>query len=120
MSKQLFLWLSLALLPIVGMAQIQSPDDFLPHRLGETFTPHHLLVSYFQHIAENSDQIQLQEYGRTYEQRPLMLAVISSAENMAQIEAIRQNHLRRNGLAALGKPARSAGNQVKIARLRIW
>lgn len=99
MSKQLFLWLSLALLPIVGMAQIQSPDDFLPHRLGETFTPHHLLVSYFQHIAENSDQIQLQEYGRTYEQRPLMLAVISSAENMAQIEAIRQNHLRRNGLA---------------------
>lgn len=90
--------LLIACLPFLLTAQIQSPDNFLPHRLGETFTPHHLLVDYFEHVAANSDAVQLEEYGRTNEQRPLLLAVVSSPENMAQLEAIRLNHLRRAGL----------------------
>lgn len=98
MLKQILLWLAVVFSPIALMAQIQNPDDFLPHRLGETFTPHHLLVDYFEHVADNSDQVVLENYGRTYEQRPLMLAFISSTENMAQLEAIRLNHLRRAGL----------------------
>ncbi|MEL7221247.1 MAG: zinc carboxypeptidase, partial [Bacteroidota bacterium] len=79
-------------------AQIQMPSDFLPHKLGETFTPHHLLVDYFEHVAANSAMVELMEYGRTNEDRPLMLAVVSSEENMAQIEAIRENQLKRAGL----------------------
>ncbi|MEL6972126.1 MAG: M14 family zinc carboxypeptidase [Bacteroidota bacterium] len=98
MLKQLLLWLSLALLPTALVAQLQSPDDFLPHRLGETFTPHHLLVDYFQYIAANSDQVVIEEYGLTPEGRPLMLAIISSPENIAQLEDIRMNNLRRAGL----------------------
>lgn len=79
-------------------AQIQTPSDFLPHKLGETFTPHHLLVDYFKHVATNSTMVELMEYGRTNEDRPLMLAVVSSEENMKQIEAIRENQLKRAGL----------------------
>lgn len=98
MSKQILLWLAVVFSPVALMAQLQSPDDFLPHRLGETFTPHHMLVDYFKHAADNSNQLVLEEYGRTNEQRPLLLAFVSTSENMAQLEAIRLNHLRRAGL----------------------
>ncbi|MEM1119235.1 MAG: M14 family zinc carboxypeptidase [Bacteroidota bacterium] len=79
-------------------AQIQHPDDFFPEKLGEHFYPHHLIVDYFQHIADNSDQVQLVEYGRTNQNRPLILAYISSAENIKNLEAIRTNNLKRTGL----------------------
>lgn len=91
------LWLAL-LLPAAGNAQLQSPDDFLPHQLGETFTPHHLLVDYFQHVAANSERIQLRQYGLTNEKRPLLNAFISTPENLGRLEAIRENNLRRAGV----------------------
>jgi hypothetical protein len=80
-------------------AQLLSPSDFLPHEHGQQFTPHHLVVDYVQHVAEQSPRVQVQQYGQTYEDRPLLLAAISSPENMAELEAIRLNHLRRAGLA---------------------
>jgi hypothetical protein len=98
MSLRYTIGLLVACLPLLLLGQLQSPDNFLPHRLGQTFTPHHLLVDYFEHVAANSKAVQLEEYGRTNEQRPLLLAVVSTQENMAQIEAIRLNHLRRAGI----------------------
>ncbi|MEM6395259.1 MAG: M14 family zinc carboxypeptidase [Bacteroidota bacterium] len=80
-------------------AQVVSPDKFLPHKLGEHFTPYHLLVDYFETMAEASDKVKLREYGRTYEQRPLLLSFISSPDNLARLEEIRLNNLRRIGLA---------------------
>ncbi|MCB0679669.1 MAG: hypothetical protein KDC32_01710, partial [Saprospiraceae bacterium] len=76
---------------------LSSPSDFLPHPLGEQFTPHHLLVDYFQYVAANSDRVQLMEYGRTNEQRPLLLAVVSTPQNLARLDEIRLDHLRRTG-----------------------
>lgn len=95
---QRILLLCYLLLPGVIFAQLRTPGEFLPHELGETFTPHHLLVDYFEYVAENSAQVQLIEYGRTNEQRPLLLAFASTAENLNQLEAIRTNHLRRVGI----------------------
>ncbi|NJB87234.1 hypothetical protein GGR26_003014 [Lewinella marina] len=79
-------------------AQITSPDEFLPHALGETFTPHWMLVDYYQLVAEESPRVTLQQYGTTNEDRPLLLATVSTPENLARIEAIRENNLRRAGL----------------------
>ncbi len=79
-------------------AQLLSPDEFLPHRLGEQFTPHHLLVRYFEHVAAHSERVVLERYGTTHEGRPLMVAIVSSPDNMARLEAIRLNNLRRTGL----------------------
>ena len=94
--------ISLCCAYVVGLAfvnaQVKSPDDFLPYKLGERFTPHHLLVEYFEHVAEESPKVQLIEYGLTNELRPLILAVVSSAENIASIEEIRLNNLRLTGL----------------------
>lgn len=94
------LLLSFLLYASLGAQSIPSPDDFLPHRLGMQFTPHHLLVDYFQTVAEASPRVELLQYGKTNEDRPLLLAFVSSPENIARLEAIRLNNLRRAGLAA--------------------
>ncbi|HFC00651.1 MAG TPA: zinc carboxypeptidase [Phaeodactylibacter sp.] len=78
--------------------KIKSPDEFLPHQIGEAFTPHHLLVDYFEYVAEASEQVHLQQYGLTNEKRPLLLAFISSKENLAKLEEIRNDNLIRAGI----------------------
>jgi len=77
---------------------LKLPSEFLPYVHGTRFTPHHLLVDYFQHVDDVSNKVKLIEYGQTYELRPLIAAIISSPQNMARIEEIRQNNLRRTGM----------------------
>ncbi|MEM6697035.1 MAG: M14 family metallopeptidase [Bacteroidota bacterium] len=97
MKKILFY--SLLLLVGNSFAQnILSPNDFLQHNIGEQVTPHHQLVDYYEHIAENSPNVMLKYYGDTYEGRPLILAFVSTPENLAKLEDIRLNQLRRTGL----------------------
>ncbi len=79
-------------------AQLLPPSEFLPHDLGEHFIQHHLVVDYFEHVAENSDHIIVEEYGRTNQKRPLILAYVSSKENLQNLEQIRKNNLIRTGL----------------------
>lgn len=91
-------------LPSILWSQLKSPDAFLPHKLGEQFTPHEMLVQYVQHVAANSPNVRLTEYGRTNEERPLLLLFVSTPENLARLEQIRENNLRRAGLLD-GQPA---------------
>jgi hypothetical protein len=86
---------------------LKSPDEFLPHAVGQQFTAHHQLASYFEYVAQNKpDMVKLIRFGTTNEERPQLLAVISSKENMANIEEIRLNNLRRVGFEK-GKPDNS-------------
>ena len=78
--------------------KLLSPEEFMPHKYGETFTPHNLTVDYFRHAAANSDLIQLKEYGKTNQMRPLLYAIVSSKENLANLEKIRLNNLARAGV----------------------
>ncbi len=94
------------LVPFLSIAQIKSPSAFLGYDLGDKFTRHHKVVDYFSHIAENSKQVKLIEYGKTYEDRPLLLAFISSEENIRMLEQIRTDNLKRAGILD-GEPAGS-------------
>ena len=99
--KQLIFAFSLLvfLSPLIGQNKgIEKPEDFLPHQYKKEFTPHHLLVDYFQHVAENSEQVVMQEYGRTYEKRPLVLTIISSKNNIQNLEKIRKSNLINAGI----------------------
>lgn len=97
--KQFFITLLCVAVSFAAMAQLQSPDAFLGYRIGDKFTPHHRVVDYFRHAAaQASGQIKLVEYGNSYEGRPLIAAIVSSAANMSRLEDIRQNNLRLTGL----------------------
>lgn len=79
---------------------VKSPNDFLPHRIGDKFTPHHMLNGYFEYLANATPAtMKLVKYGLTNEDRPLQIAIISSQENMARLEDIRLNNLRLAGMA---------------------
>ncbi len=76
-------------------AQMRSPDDFLGYRLGTRYTPHWKIVSYFDHVAASApSMVKTMNYGQTNEGRTLMLAFISSPENINNLEQIRLNNLR--------------------------
>ena len=82
----------------VAQNSLPSPSDFLPRDHGDHFTPHYELVDYFERVAESSPQVLLQKYGQTNQDRPLILAIISTEENLKNIENIRLNNLRKTGL----------------------
>ncbi|MFW6348477.1 MAG: M14 family metallopeptidase, partial [Cyclonatronaceae bacterium] len=78
--------------------ELQSPEEFLGYEMGKGLTPHHRVVDYVRHVAEFSERVKLQQYGQTYGGRPLLLAFISSEENVGRLEEIRLNNLVRAGL----------------------
>lgn len=93
--------------------KIQSPSEFLGYKLGERFTPHHRVVDYYRYLATASDNIKLEEYGKTNEGRPLLIAIVASADNIGKVEEIRKNNLRLAGITAEAP----AGDQPAIVWL---
>lgn len=95
MRNFFFLFLTLCC-SLTALAQtLQSPSEFLGYPLGSQFTRHHEVVAYYQYVAAQfPDQVHLESYGKTNERRPLLMAVISSAQNMARLEEIRAEHLK--------------------------
>ncbi|HQU57776.1 MAG: zinc carboxypeptidase [Phaeodactylibacter sp.] len=98
MQRFLLLLSAILTLGTAASAQLLSPSDFLPHEHGRQFTPHHMVTDYFRHVAANSPNVLLTQYGNTNEGRPLLLAFISSPENLARLDDIRQNNLRHTGI----------------------
>lgn len=78
--------------------ELQSPSEFLGYELGDQFTRHHRMVSYFEYLAGKKSNIVLEQYGETYEGRPLITAIISSQQNIEHLDEIRKNNLRLTGL----------------------
>ena len=83
-------------------AQLTSPQEFF-EGYTETFTAHHKLVQYVETIAEQSPNVSIQQYGTSYEGRPLMLAFISSKATIDELERAREDHLKRSQIIE-GKP----------------
>jgi hypothetical protein len=76
-------------------AQLKSPEQFLGYKPGTHFTPHWKVADYFRQVAANtSSMVKLQQYGETNEGRPLMVAFVSTPENIQNLENIRKNNLR--------------------------
>ena len=75
-------------------ANIPSPESFLGYELGETFTIYNKVVQYFEKLAASSDKITLNQYGQSYEGRPLINVVITSTENQQNIDQIRSDHFK--------------------------
>ena len=96
--KGMLILFVMAGLNISLFSQLKSPYAFLSNRFGYEFTPHESLVDYVKYVAANSPQVKLLEYGRSTENRPLLLTFISTSENLANLEQIRLNNQRRAGI----------------------
>ncbi|WP_313114503.1 M14 metallopeptidase family protein [Aequorivita sediminis] len=93
-----FLTILFLIFPVFIFAQLKSPAEFLGYEIGTQFSRHADVVAYFEHVAENSALVQYSDYGTTNERRRLTYAIISSEENLKNIEKIRTDNLKNAGI----------------------
>ena len=73
---------------------IPSPDALLGFPVGERSASSAQIVEYAQRLAAASDRVELVEYARTYEDRPLVYLVIASEDNLGRVDDIQANMAR--------------------------
>lgn len=71
---------------------IPKPSSVLGFEVGEWHVRHDQIVEYARALAAASPRVHLEEIGRTYEEKPLLVLIISSRENLARLEELRQEH----------------------------
>ncbi len=92
MFKKLILSLSIILLIIPAIIAAQtSPEDFLGHKVGADYklADYSQITAYFKKLDEESEKIKLLDIGRSTLGKPVLLAVITSKENMDQLDTFK-------------------------------
>lgn len=94
--------------------EVPSPSKFLGFEVGEWHISHDKLVAYFEELAKHSTRIKYEVYGYTHEGRPLTVAIISSEDNIRNIDEIRKKHLQ------ICDPATSASVNIADQPVVVW
>ncbi len=78
------------------LAAALSPADFFGFRPGDdrVLADWSQAQAYFRALDAASERVHVAEVGRTTEDRPFLVVTITSPENFARLEAIRQDNLR--------------------------
>ena len=92
MSKKIFSFTSLLLLllPFILIAQT-TPDEFLGHRVGadRKLADYNQIKAYFQKLDKESGKIKVLTIGQSTLNKPMIMAVITSEDNMAKLDTYR-------------------------------
>lgn len=72
---------------------IPTPESFLGWQIGEWHISSDMQYLYLKAVAEASDRIIIREYARSYEQRPLIHLIVTSAKNQGQLDELQQLHV---------------------------
>lgn len=91
MKSFLLSFLFLILGQTVVEAQIKSPDEFLGYPLGSKFTLHDKVLAYVKYLGGRDKNVKIVSYGKSYEGRELLVAIVSSAENIARLDDVKRN-----------------------------
>ena len=73
---------------------IPKPSEIIGHEVGEWHVTHDKLVQYMYAVAEASDRVLIEETGKTYENRPLLILKVSSNKNIKVLEKIQEKHIK--------------------------
>jgi len=84
------------------------PESVLGFPVGQKVATPEQILDYARSVAAASDRVELVEYGRTYEGRPLVYLVISSPDNLARTDEIQ------SGMAALADPRDGGGDRDRL------
>lgn len=72
---------------------IPTPADFLGFELGRHPVRHHQMVDYLRTLADLSDRMTVETIGYSHERRPILFLVVTSPDNHARIDEIREQHI---------------------------
>ena len=86
--RNYFLILFFGLVLSLNAQIISSPESFLGFKVGEDYklASWEQIVNYFKILDESSDRISVTELGKSTEGNPFIMAVISSSENMSNLD----------------------------------
>lgn len=70
-------------------------EEFAGYEIGERPVRYADLVGYIRMLGERSDRLDVETIGFTHEGRPILTATVTSADNHANLGAIRENHFDR-------------------------
>ena len=73
-------------------SSIPTPKEVIGHEVGEWHVTHDKLVQYMYALAEASNRITIEDRGKTFEGRPILLLTITSEDNHNNINQIIANH----------------------------
>ena len=93
---------------------IPTPEQVLGFEVGHRHVRHDQLVRYMYALAEASDRITIEEYGKTYGYRPLVLLTVTSPSNHARIDEIREQHVK------LTHPSESGSLNISNMPVIVW
>jgi hypothetical protein len=71
---------------------IPTPESVIGHQVGQWHVTHDKLVYYMRALAKASDRVTIEEYAKSYEDRPLVLLTITTPENQGNIDRIQAVH----------------------------
>lgn len=72
---------------------VPTPESVLGYQVGDWHVRPEQIAEYMYALASTSKRVWVEETGRTWEQRPLMLVAFSSEQNITNLDKIRTNHL---------------------------
>lgn len=82
---------------------VLKPAEVFGHDIGDQPIRHDLMVAYIRELAEASDRMMVETIGYSHERRPILFITVSSPENLARLDQIRANHLKRSNPATAGQ-----------------
>ncbi|KAF0235896.1 MAG: peptidase M14 carboxypeptidase [Prolixibacteraceae bacterium] len=74
---------------------IPTPEEYFNQQIGEWHLTHCQVLNYMQEIAKISNRAVIQEYARSYENRPLVHLIFTSEQNhnkLDELKALRLQH----------------------------
>ncbi len=86
--------------------KIPTPESVLGYQIGEWHASHDQIVMYLRELAKVSPRIVMEEYARSYENRPLYHLYITSEANHARLDEIQKEH------SKLSQPDQSASVDI--------
>jgi hypothetical protein len=93
MNKKIlsFVFFLLLILPLILVGQT-SPEEFLGHRVGadRKLVDYDQILAYFEKLDQESERIKVLTIGKTTLDKSLIMAVITSEDNMAKLDAYRE------------------------------
>lgn len=83
--------------------EVPTPQSVLGYVPGKWHVTHDKLVSYMKALAKASSRITIEDRGKTFEDRPILLLTITSEKNHQNLQEIQKKHveLTQNGSDAL-------------------
>lgn len=71
---------------------IPTPEEYFNQQLGEWHLTHDQVLNYMNEIARISERAIIQEYARSYENRPLVHLIFTSEQNQNKLNELKELH----------------------------